>query len=717
MSWPTPQEYNEAIQNPHYNFADDELRCGIADSDSLGLPRVTSGSFASVYKIKCQSRDLAVRCFLRDTPDQQERYVRISEYLSAVRMPHTVSFNYLEDGIRVSGSWFPVLKMEWIDGEPLDFYVRKNISDRRVLLDLAAQFKQMVCDLGKAGIAHGDLQHGNILVSAEGKCHLVDYDGMFVPTLEGCYAHEIGHRNYQHPARDHLHFDDRLDNFSAWSIYTSLMCLAEDPQLLKRVGGCDECLLFRQIDYRYPLRSMTFFTLEAHDSPVIRNMARALRSLLDRPMADIPGLNERVEPPENLPVMSNVFSALPSFGGAWPGQAHAVTSEEEASQWAFYPRLNDYMHAITSPAKAFFDEELRQSILALDHGNLRALAGERGAVFRFHTRNNRDVAVKVFFHPDEQRAERYHLLSQFLRAERSELGRLRKYLVDFEYQHNGIKINNATYPIVKMDWIDGPTLFEAVENSKQQRENIANYAHKFKEMMVALRRGGIVHGDIDAENIIVSSNGFRLVDYDLMRTPLTVNVQPAVLDDFATMSNRHYRHPKVKNAERALNDNFPAWVLYTSLCVLAVQPELWNQAGVKPGRLLFHQKDFANPASSFVFALLEDHYSHVVRSLTAQLKMMAFWDPEHVPMLFDEPQKELAPKALERKPLSEHEMQILTFGTLASQQQAANNGTGWGVIAVVAACTVWGLMSHAFIPACLVIGVLAVAAWAVSKKI
>jgi thiamine kinase-like enzyme len=36
--------------------------------------------------------------------------------------------------------------------------------------------------LNRAGVAHGDLQHGNILV-ANGKPKLIDYDGMYVPAL------------------------------------------------------------------------------------------------------------------------------------------------------------------------------------------------------------------------------------------------------------------------------------------------------------------------------------------------------------------------------------------------------------------------------------------------------------------------------------------------------------------------------------------------------
>ena len=99
------------------------------------------------------------------------------------------------------------------------------------------------------GIAHGDLQHGNIKVEAGCRIILVDYDGMFVPSMQGFTSNELGHRNYQHPGRTKDHFGGYLDNFSAWSIYTSLYCLTLDPTLWRKLEAGDECLLFRQEDY------------------------------------------------------------------------------------------------------------------------------------------------------------------------------------------------------------------------------------------------------------------------------------------------------------------------------------------------------------------------------------------------------------------------------------------------------------------------------------
>jgi hypothetical protein len=81
MDWPTPQDYSEAVQNPRLAFGDPELQAGRPELDRLGLPRPRSGSFATVYKIECAAKNWAVRCFLRNVPDQQQRYAAIFNYL------------------------------------------------------------------------------------------------------------------------------------------------------------------------------------------------------------------------------------------------------------------------------------------------------------------------------------------------------------------------------------------------------------------------------------------------------------------------------------------------------------------------------------------------------------------------------------------------------------------------------------------------------------
>ena len=125
MAWPTPQDYNEAVQSPQSSFSDPELKAGQVETNKLGLPRPISGRFAVVYNMRCGPRNVAVRCFQSEVPDQQERYAAISEHLKKSRLPYTVDFDFQRDGVRVGGRWYPILKMEWVGGEPLHTYVER----------------------------------------------------------------------------------------------------------------------------------------------------------------------------------------------------------------------------------------------------------------------------------------------------------------------------------------------------------------------------------------------------------------------------------------------------------------------------------------------------------------------------------------------------------------------------------------------------------------
>ncbi len=130
-SWPSPQDYNEALQNPDFSFNDPELRRCVPETDALGFPRPTSGAFASVYRVECGECSYAVRCFFRGIQDQKERYAHISQYIASDDLPYTVKFEYQERGIRIGGSWFPIVKMDWVAGETLDKYVTRHSNHRK----------------------------------------------------------------------------------------------------------------------------------------------------------------------------------------------------------------------------------------------------------------------------------------------------------------------------------------------------------------------------------------------------------------------------------------------------------------------------------------------------------------------------------------------------------------------------------------------------------
>jgi len=304
--WPSPQDYNEAVQNPAVNADDPELKQGLVYVDALGIPRPVTGSFASVYRLKCTQRDVALRCFLSNIADQEDRYALISRFVQHDELPYTVMFNFLPRGIKVAGSWFPALKMDWVEGEALDRYILHNLTQPKKLERLAADFLKMMDELHAAGIAHGDLQHGNIIVLQNGELRLVDYDGMYVPGMENMKANELGHRNYQHPQRQAEYFDSSLDNFSAWIIYTSIIGLQLDSNLWIQLAAGDDCLLFRQSDFLRPESSPAFAALETHSQTRLQLMGRFIRSQLANSPGSVPYLQSTAPDIANIALLSGV---------------------------------------------------------------------------------------------------------------------------------------------------------------------------------------------------------------------------------------------------------------------------------------------------------------------------------------------------------------------------------------------------------------------------
>ncbi len=245
----------------------------------LGLPRPMTGAFASVYRLSNISGTWAVRCFLEQRDDMKERYEAIAAAVNASASDLFAKFDYLERGIKIRSDWYPVLKMEWIEGDSLDRYLDRHVKSRAKVVNLHKQFRELVTRLKASGIAHGDLQHGNILVSDSG-LRLIDYDGMYVSALSGKKSHELGHRNFQHPDRGNELFFSELDNFSIWVIDLSLKALVVDPELWRAFNGGDDCLLFRHKDLKDPDESPVFRALIAHESADLSESAKVFREVI-----------------------------------------------------------------------------------------------------------------------------------------------------------------------------------------------------------------------------------------------------------------------------------------------------------------------------------------------------------------------------------------------------------------------------------------------------
>ena len=345
MNWPSMSDYQEAIQNPKRCFADPELKLGTPALNALGLPQPVTGGFCSVYQVANGKSRWAVRCFLHNIQDLRDRYAELSRYLRGHRLKQMVGFEYVAEGIRVRDAWYPVLKMEWVDGETLDRWIERKVDDPRALKKLSDQWAELVSALEKAHIGHCDLQHGNVLVDRGDQLRLIDYDGMYVPPLRGRGSHEKGHAAYQHPRRDGKDFDETPDRFSALVIQTSLVALAESRGLWKQFYGEDN-LLFSRSDFQHPEVSPVFTALDKLGGTVADHAA-ALKQACTRELSQTPRLREvsngRPRPPQParaVPMMDVVSAGLARLaparrnarGATAAALAHAEPSPEPTAE-------------------------------------------------------------------------------------------------------------------------------------------------------------------------------------------------------------------------------------------------------------------------------------------------------------------------------------------------------------------------------------------------
>lgn len=297
MKWPNHADYAEAIQHPGLCFQRPELQAGTVATTPLGLPRALSGNFASVYEITSGGVSHAVRCFVRQVTNQQDRYAALARHLAQCELSCMVPFEFIERGIHVQDRWFPIVKMDWVRGVPLHDYVEQQLATPEQLAWLAADWRALVAELKRHRIAHGDLQHGNVLVTPEGELRLVDYDGMYVPLFARERSPELGHANFQHPRRSADFYDERLDHFPELLIYLSLRALAAEPALWDQFFNGDN-LIVTAVDLRVPESSLLWPRLIQSPDEDVRRLTVLLADYLRMSPVEVPGLevilNERL---------------------------------------------------------------------------------------------------------------------------------------------------------------------------------------------------------------------------------------------------------------------------------------------------------------------------------------------------------------------------------------------------------------------------------------
>ena len=265
MQYPLISEYLAAIRDAHDNL--DKLSHLVPVLDNYGEPYRSSGAFAVVFKMKDEQtgKCYALKCFTEEQEGRAEAYRQIAEELEFVNSPYITYVKYLEKELFVDSNCddeeFPVLLMDWIEGETMETYIAANYTDTHAMAMLCYRFCKMAAWLRSQSFAHGDIKPDNIMVRPDGTLTLVDYDGMFVPAMKGQKSPTIGTKDFSHPLRAIDDFDETIDDFALASIALSLKAISLNPSLLDEYGASDR-LLFSAADYLDLSKSKTMTALQ-----------------------------------------------------------------------------------------------------------------------------------------------------------------------------------------------------------------------------------------------------------------------------------------------------------------------------------------------------------------------------------------------------------------------------------------------------------------------
>ena len=265
MQYPLISEYVKAIQDAGDNL--DKLSYLTPVLDDHGEPYRSSGAFAVVFKMQDKStgKYYALKCFTEEQEGRADAYRQIADELDLLDSPYITSVKYMEKELFVDSQCeedeFPVLLMDWVDGETMEAYIAANYHNQSAMSMLCYRFGKMAAWLRSQSFAHGDVKPDNIIIRPDGSLTLVDYDGMFVSSMKGCNSPTIGTKDFSHPLRTVDDFDETIDDFSLASIALSLKAISMKSTLLDIYGASDR-LLFSEKDYRTPSNSKVISALQ-----------------------------------------------------------------------------------------------------------------------------------------------------------------------------------------------------------------------------------------------------------------------------------------------------------------------------------------------------------------------------------------------------------------------------------------------------------------------
>jgi hypothetical protein len=276
MKLPSAEEYVELISRKepgslatlnNYHF--------VTNAD--GAPWYRKSRQVIVFKAVYNSQTYAIRFFLSDDAELFRRYRQVQDYLEGLSVPWKTPFLFLDE------EYYPVVKMDWVDGHSLAEYIDLIISRPSLLSQLQSKLVGLSRNLEEHQVAHGNLNLNHIRLINEGNDHLVkliDYDSTFVPAFREKDSLSAGTSSFQHPMRLSSDFNETIDRFSIWVMLTALEAFKLDSTLWTNAEqyGYDKSkqILFSYRDLAFPQQSRAFQILRKYNNESLNYYAQKL---------------------------------------------------------------------------------------------------------------------------------------------------------------------------------------------------------------------------------------------------------------------------------------------------------------------------------------------------------------------------------------------------------------------------------------------------------
>lgn len=324
---PTIPEIRTSIENQSLLIRDPHAKKGQFLRDARGRLISYSGGFTVVYPYTLKGEKWAFRCWHAHMGDVRNRFEKISKAIYSSKANYLCDFVYIDNGVVVNGKVNPTTRMKWVEGMTLKNYLCTHKNSKTKLTHLAANFLHLIKDMHHRKFAHGDLQHGNIIVNEKGELFLVDYDSFYCPELKGAADIIHGLPDYQHPLRKlNKLASEKLDYFSELIIYLSILGIAERATLLDKYKVADsEHLLFTADDFKQLQQSAIYKDMYGLSNEIDKLLLILISYLKENNLSNLKPFNEHLD--KNKKMTRKITVKSPKTIKQSPTSIEEATSE------------------------------------------------------------------------------------------------------------------------------------------------------------------------------------------------------------------------------------------------------------------------------------------------------------------------------------------------------------------------------------------------------